>query len=368
MSFIPSEGDPLSTILNLLWFLSFMFFVFYGQRLQTYMMLREVGSAVNRLKMMKDEARQVAIKAVNEYGKEGEDVAPRIDHLLDYFTIMPSDLDPTGIVPKIDHVVDVRDQRFKDDVALIATKADEAALSTLSGVVEVALGLNFIYRVVRHFYLLGKKTMSLYVIMQVQMQLPLIMQMAEAFSSAAKAFALGQPIGDGAGALVAAKLMYGKDKRKIAKEIVASETEIEGRRVLVLKAEGPGANVGKPGDGIQKLIDECNGNVSMVVMIDAGSKFEGEKSGETAEGTGPAIGGIGVDQFKIEDSITKHKIPVNAVIIKESLQDAITPMKKEIYEGVEVALARVRRLIHERTKEGSTVIVAGIGNTVGIGQ
>ncbi|MFQ6076466.1 MAG: DUF1512 family protein [Candidatus Bathyarchaeia archaeon] len=361
------EGDAIGNILTLIWYLSFFFFLIYGQKIQTWMMLREIGGAVNRLKVFRDDARRMAIKAVKEVGKE-EDPTPRIDHFMEYFTTLPASLDPAGLVPKIDHVIDVRDQRFRDEVALIAPQADGVVISNLTGVMEVALGLNFIYRIVRHFYLLGKKTMSLYVIMQIQMQLPIIMQLAEAYFGAVKAFANGQPIGDGAGALVAAKLMYGKAKRKIAKDIVASEVPIDGRRVFVIKAEGPGANIGKPGDGIQRLIEECNGEVSMVVMVDAASKFEGEKSGETAEGIGTAIGGIGVDQFKIEETVTSHMIPVNAVIIKESLKDAVAPMKKEIYEGVEVALARVKRLIHERTKEGSTVIVAGVGNTVGIGQ
>jgi hypothetical protein len=43
-------------------------------------------------------------------------------------------------------------------------------------------------------------------------------------------------------------------------------------------------------------------------------------------------------------------------------------MTKEILEGTDVALARVKRIIREGTEEGDTVIVAGIGNTVGVGQ
>ena len=67
------------------------------------------------------------------------------------------------------------------------------------------MALNFIYKVVRHYYIQGKKTLSLYVIMQIQMILPMVMKEAEAYSSALKAFAYGQPIGDGAGPLVAGK-------------------------------------------------------------------------------------------------------------------------------------------------------------------
>jgi len=42
-------------------------------------------------------------------------------------------------------------------------------------------------------------------------------------------------------------------------------------------------------------------------------------------------------------------------------------MRKEIFEATEDAI-RIKRLIKERTKEGDTVIIAGIGNTIGIGQ
>jgi hypothetical protein len=43
------------------------------------------------------------------------------------------------------------------------------------------------------------------------------------------------------------------------------------------------------------------------------------------------------------------------------------PMKKEITEAADKVSQRVKELVTERTKPGSTVIVAGIGNTVGVG-
>ena len=94
----------------------------------------------------------------------------------------------------------------------------------------------------------------------------------------------------------------------------------------------------------------------------------GEKTGEISEGIEAAIGGVGTERFKIEEEATKHKIPVHAIIIKETIQDAITPVKKEIVEAAEGVIQKIKGLIQERTKEGDLVIVAGIGNTVGIAQ
>jgi hypothetical protein len=225
-----------------------------------------------------------------------------------------------------------------------------------------------IYKIIRHFYLLGKKTNSLYVIMQIQMVLPQIMKQAEAYAQALRAFAVGQPIGDGAGALVAAKLMHGYKTKEIAKDVVAAIVPIDGRTAYVLKAKGPGGNVGKPGEGIQKIIEEKKGNISTIIMIDAALKLEGEQPGEVAEGIGAAIGGPGVEQFKIEESIVKHKIPLNAIIVKQDLGDAVSPMRKEIFDAIDPVIKRIKRLILERTKSGDNVIIAGIGNTIGIGQ
>jgi hypothetical protein len=43
-------------------------------------------------------------------------------------------------------------------------------------------------------------------------------------------------------------------------------------------------------------------------------------------------------------------------------------MRKEIVDSIDKAIERVKQVILERTKEGDKVIVAGIGNSIGIGQ
>jgi len=204
--------------------------------------------------------------------------------------------------------------------------------------------------------------------MQLQMILPLVMKEAEAYASALKAFADGQPIGDGVGPLVAAKLMHGYETRKVPKDCVVASVPLEGRKALIIKAEGPGGNVGKPGEAVQAVIAENKGKIATVIMIDAGLKLEGETVGEVAEGIGAAIGGPGVDQFKIEEATVKHKIPLNAVIVKEDIGDAVSPMRKEIADSVDKVIERVKNVILERTKEGEKIIIVGVGNTIGVGQ
>jgi len=360
--------DNIGWIVNLLFALFFIIFIFYGQRIQTWVMVREVEASLLRLKYLRDEGRKTAVETIKELGNPSTDPTPRVDEFLEHFAITPQNMDPAGIVWKLEHILNVRDERFKDEVKLIAPTADEVQINNLENTLEAALALNIIYKVVRHYYLLGKKTLSLYIIMQLQMLLPLVIKEAEAFSSALKAFAYGQPIGDGAGALVAAKLMYGYEKRKIAQENVVATVQIEGRTTYVIKTEGPGGSVGKPGEAIKQVIEENEGKIAAVITIDAAQKLEGEKPGEVAEGIGVAIGGPGVDQFKVEEISLKYRVPLYAIAIKEDIGDAVSPMRKEIFDAVDVAIEKIKRLIREKTKEGDSVIIAGIGNSIGIGQ
>lgn len=361
-------GGTLGTIISLLMYLSFILFIFFGQKIQVRMILWEIDGTVKKLESLKNEAKSITIKSVKETGKPKDDPVPALNVLLEQFVIPPVDLDPAGVVWKLDHIMDVRDTKFKDDVRRIAPEADESHVNNLENVVEAALALNTIYRIVRHFYLLGKRTSSFYVILQLQMILPLVMQEAEALLGAVNAFSEGKPVGDGIGPLIASKFMVDKDKRKLEKDMVVAETVIEGRRVLALKAEGPGGNVGKPGDAIRQLMEENQGKINMIVMVDAALKFEGEDSGEISEGIGAAIGGVGTEKFKIEEEALKQKVPVYAMIIKQSIQEAIMPMKKEICDAADKVIERIKKLVVERAREGEAIIIAGIGNTVGVAQ
>lgn len=361
-------GGTFGQILQVVISLFFILFIFFGQKITMRMYLLEIDRGLKRLDVLRGQAKDLSLKTIKDVGKPSFDPGAQLNVLMEQFLITPVDMDPAGIVGKFDHLLDVRDQKFKDDVRKIAPSADDAQVNNLENLVEASWALNTIYRIVRHFYLLGKKTSSFFIIIQLQSLLPLIMQEAEAYLGAAKAFAEGQPIGDGIGPLVASRLMKDHEKRKVQKDVVVAETTMEERHIIALKAEGPGGNVGKPGDAIKSLIEENPGKVSMVVMVDAAVKFEGENSGEISEGYGAAIGGIGTERFKIEETATNNRIPVYAVIVKESIQEAITPMKKEILEAGEKVIERIKRLVIERTKPGDTIIVAGIGNTIGIGQ
>jgi len=103
-------------------------------------------------------------------------------------------------------------------------------------------------------------------------------------------------------------------------------------------------------------------------MIDAALKMEGEESATVAQGFGAVIGGIGTERFQIEEIATKHKIPVFAIIIKESVKEAITLMTKNIADKADDVRSQIYEMIKDNTKEGQNVLVIGVGNTLGVSQ
>lgn len=362
-----AEPFSFESILSVVWLLSFVGLMFYGQNLQLYMYMRSISKHLRRLEKMKNEARESFIGQISSFNADKTTVTPRIDTLLELFAITPVDLDPRGIVPKLEHVIDAYEERMKDDVKRLATGAEEDKVSTLTNVLEVALGLNTFYRVVRHYYLSGKKSRSFFILAQLQIQLPFIMEVAEAYHASLSSFATGKPIGDGIGALVASKMMEGLPTEEAVRETMVASTTIDDRKVFIVKAKGPGGNVGKPGEAVKQLLEQ-NPNVSMVLTVDAGLKLEGENTGEVIEGIGAAIGGPGIDRYKIEEVASAKAVPLHAIVVKMSEKEAITTMDEKIVKTADDIVQRVKAYLSRWTKPGDTVIVAGIGNSLGIGQ
>ena len=365
--------DLLSLLMSLLWFIFMLLFLIYptfSQKIQLSYMLRDVEKKLLKLKYFRDEVRKRTINHLNKYSDGNVEVDKGVDRLLGSVVIEPIDRDPYGIMYKLEHIVNTWEETFENEVRALCPKADEKTVKTLTNLVEVARGLDYIYRIIRHYYLLGKKTANIYTVLQVQMILPQVMEIANAYRQSSYAFAQGQPIGDGVGVLAVAKLIDGMEKKtyEIAKDTVVQETFWNGRKILVLRAKGPGGAVGKPGEGVKKLVEAEGDKVKAVITIDAGLKLEGEESGKIIEGIGAAIGGIGVERYKIEEISKAKGIPLYAFVIYESIAEAITPMREDIAKAAEKVVEKVKRLILEKIDDGATVIVAGIGNTVGIGM
>jgi len=367
--------DPISLVLNLLFFLLIFVSMFYGQKLQGWKASRDIQVGLDKLKKWNDECKEILMNNFKEFTdtkKTQKDLMLQLEDFLTFVTIPPVSLDPYGIIPKFDHVVDIRDFRFKEEVELLAPKADNVQKYNLENLMEATMAIDSIYRLIRHYLILGKKSKSMILLLQISMQLGLIVGMAKAYYHAAKAFAEGSPIGDALGPLVTASFIReitdsNIEAKEIVRDTIVQEVEFEERTVFVVRAKGPGGTVGKPGKAIKMLIDEHGDEISRIIMIDAGLKLTGDKTGSIAIGVGAAIGGIGIEKHFIEESSTNKSIPIDALICKQSLENAITTMQRSITQSVPKFIEKIKMTIRKRTEKGTKVIIAGIGNTIGIG-
>jgi hypothetical protein len=350
-------------------FIFFLISIFLAPHMmgfQARLGLKQLRKSVGELEGWAKESRRVALREVTKHGKPKRDVEKEFDNFLEFFAITPVDEDPAGVIHRLEHVLDVRKKRFEGVVARLAPKADPEAAANLEMALEGAMASHILFRLVRHFTLLAEKTKSYQLVMLLQMQLPFLKEYGEAFMDATKTFAAGKPIGDGVGPITATWLIGKARCREPVEDTVYAETKFDGRKLLVVKAKGPGGRVGKPGELIKRLVEQHR--VNRIIMVDAALKLEGDTSGQVVDGVGAAIGGPPTEKYKIEQIAVKRNVPIDAIVIKESFKEAIRPLNKRLASAAEAAVERVKQAVRERTKPGDVVIVAGIGNTIGIGQ
>ena len=363
--FFGTGGDS-NPFMMLIWFLPIILFVFYGQRIQLIITSRDIKKDMAKLEQFRNDSRNELIDYVKQKLSPNGDPTQKLDRFFDYFTIMPIDIDPNGIIPKIHHLVRSREDTTRKQVKSMFSEINTLEVTKVQNLLEIVTTLQLLHKVVRHLFLTAKKQNNYPLILPLQMMLPFIMEQAGALKDAIPAFKKGQPIGDGIGPLVVGGMMLDTKKQNAEFETVYSESEFDGRKLILLKAEGPYATVGRPGEATESIVEKLKPDV--IIMIDAALKLEGEDSGSIAQGFGAAIGGIGIDRFKIEAIATKHDIPIFAIVVRQSVKEAITLMKKEISDQAENVKSQVYEMITDNSSPNQTVLVIGVGNTLGVAQ
>jgi len=358
-------GDESNPLMMLIWILPIILFVFYGQRIQLHVTSGEIKKSIKKLEAYKSESRIELINFVKNLNPKNDPKA-KIDRFLDYFTIMPVDMDPNGIVGKIRHIVRSREDLTRNQVKQLSSDSDSVELSKVQTLLEIASSLHLLHKIVNHLFLTAKKQKNYPLILPLQMMLPFLMEEAHALKGAISAFKQGQPVGDGIGPMVVGKMMLGATKQEAALETVWSEIEYEKRKLFLLKAEGPASTVGRPGDATEYLTSK--NKFHYIIMVDASLKMEGEDSATISQGFGAAIGGIGIDRFQIEEIATQQNIPLYAIVVKQSVKESLGLMTEDIANKANEVCSQIYEMIKDNTTPGQSILVIGVGNTMGVSQ
>jgi len=346
-----------------LWIVVAVIFFVFGQRLMVTQILIKLEKEAEDLEEMADRSETYVVHSISK--KPSPALKKSVKNFMEFFAIGPISIDPYGVIKKLDHIVRNADEKFKYFVRQIAPDLSKEEQMNIKNALEGAITTHQIAKIVRHYVELIKKYKMFQLAMIVQMQIPLISRIARASMKATQALAEGVPIGDGIGPLVAASLMKNNVKVFDNYEFAVAKSQINGREVWVSKAAGPGASTGYPGKFLIDFFKKQK--IDRMITIDAALKLEGEKTGSIAEGVGVAMGGTGVDRYEIEEIVVKRNIPLDAVAIKVSEEDALEPMRKEIFDVVPEAIESVKEIL-KRSEKKERVLIMGVGNTCGIGN
>ncbi len=361
--FLAQLGSGGDTWSGIVWFIFLMVFFFFYPRIMISQIMWRLEKTVNDLDEMSEKAKKSILKEISKRPKKV--LKDSVDRFFEFFVITPVSLDPAGIVKKFDHIIINEEDRFDYFVNQVCPSADREKKACIKMGFAAGISLYDIMKVVRHYVETIRKTKNIQIAMLLQMQMPFIEKIAKSLFRGTHALLKGRPIGDGLGPLVAAKLISSRKTRKIERDVVVADTTMNGRKMFILKASGPGGRVGFPGKAVEKLI---NGNkIARIITIDAAAKLEGEKTGSIAEGVGVAMGGPGTERYYIEEACVKKNIPIDSIIVKMGAEEAIEPMKKAVKDSYPKVVESIKRSI-ERAKRGDKVIIVGVGNSSGIGN
>ncbi|WJI10087.1 DUF1512 domain-containing protein [Methanobacterium sp. CWC-01] len=338
-------------------------FILMLPRIVRMRLISSVVRATNELEAMVKDSQELLVKLCQEKGNPSKDLHELVENYLEFFVIPPVDLDPNGIVEKYRRILDLSEDHFQRMAQELAPEADPEWISNIIMTLKSTLGLKGVFKMVRHNLVLAQKTGNLQILLMLQMSLPLIMRIVKAQFEGTMAFSEGKPIGDGLGPLIAGMLLKKHVELEERDGMMVGRREMDGRHVIIARAKGPGARVGKVGPTITALIQEEG--LKRIITVDAAVKLEGEQTGSIAEGIGVVIGGPGVDKWMIEESMAKGDLETDAVIVKMSPEEAISQMNEEIMKASKKALCVVRDSIY-RTEIGSKVLVVGVGNSSGL--
>ena len=102
--FLAWVGEDMDTLMMLIWIIPVIVFVFYGQRIQLLISSNEIKKDIDKLEEYTASTKKDFLNYVKNNLTSKTDPSKRLDSFFDYFTIMPVDMDPNGIISKINHL------------------------------------------------------------------------------------------------------------------------------------------------------------------------------------------------------------------------------------------------------------------------
>src|SRR3989344_5487042 len=158
-------GDTLGSII---WFLMFFVFIFLYPRLMLSQIIYKIEQSARKMEQMSEHSNKIAAKKISR--NPDKELRGKVDEFTDFFVVEPSNIDPYGLVQKIDQTIRHMESRFDEFVEEVAPKKSKQEKKEINYALRASIGLRQISKIVRHFVEMAKKFKNLQIAMIIQMQ------------------------------------------------------------------------------------------------------------------------------------------------------------------------------------------------------
>ncbi len=371
--------------LILIFFIIILLSYLFGQNWRGWYAARQIRKSLRKIRIWRDYGINIIKKEIDPYLPSSitENEAEKfIEKMIEFFVVAPTKLDPP-IFSKLQFLVYQKDKRYKQLIQDFLPDVNGEKLQTISTLIQTTSALNDLFKDINHNLILGKKIKSSFHIQKTASKIQKNMIKAQSFRTALDTFRGYIPIGDSIGPLAIKYFVeeISKTPREIMGnykeweyEFISYETDYKNRNCMCLRAKGPASNVGNPGIVLEHIFEEFkkqNRKINLIITIDAHQKLEGENVGRVNQGIGISVGGEGqyfIDKYQIETLALTHdpKIPIESITIKESFEDAVSPINEKIEKAIPDIIRILKKIIRSQTSEGANIIIFGIGNALGV--
>jgi len=379
-----SINDFLTTFFIILLLLVF----FYGQNFQGWHASTQLKRALRKLEKSMEYGNNLIKKSIAPFQSESQtahDVEYFIKEMIEFFVLAPEKSEHLTL-SNLNELNVRREKRYLELIQKFLPRIEEQSLQQIVALLNTTTEINRLYKKVRHNLIVGEKTKSYWFLLQSASEISQTMLTAKAYRIALDSFMDNIPIGDSIGPLVVRK--FARDNSLDPNTSLTSETKTQiendnyikqsihyrDRFCICLRAKGPEPRVGNPGMIIESVINKISSQdkkIAMLITIDAISRLEGEFPGTVAQGLGVAIGSMQkekTDKIQIEHILNSQNpaIQMEAIVCRESLEEAFLPMIDPIKAAVPKILRILKQIIRSQTEPGDTVVIFGVGNALGI--
>ena len=375
----------IADVLSLIFFILLLLVFFYGSNWQGWYAGRQILKSLRLLdawRMYGLTLIQQQIEPLAPATMTKRDIQDTIDEMLNFFVIKPAAMD-SPVYEKLRFIMSRREERFQQLIQNFLPGVDDNKVATIISLLNTTIEIQELQRQVLHNLLIGRKTKSYWFLLQTAAEITQTLLKGQAYRRALDAFLNGVPIGDSIGPLalqhfvrdIQIKTERIPETSHPDQHTIRQKISYRGRICYCLRAEGPASRVGYPGRGLEKLANELEQKgekIHLLITIDAITRLEGELPGTVSQGIGVAVGDnptTVIEKYQIESIAISQEppIPVEAIVCKESLLEAVSPMTTAIENALPKILRYLKQIIRSQAKKGQNVVILGIGNAIGVG-